>query len=104
MSMLQPLKLGKRVAAWAKQGGPVLRPGEPWRGRAVAVIAWCCWLYAATVFGLWVLLGTAADRAWPATLVMYGPRWLWALPLLILLPVAAVVRPRSLWLLLVGLA
>jgi endonuclease/exonuclease/phosphatase (EEP) superfamily protein YafD len=34
---------------------------------------------------------------------MFGPRWLWALPLGILVPAAAVVRPRLLWILLFSL-
>jgi endonuclease/exonuclease/phosphatase (EEP) superfamily protein YafD len=53
--------------------------------RALArLVVRCCWLYAAGVVCLWLLLRTAADRWWPATLVLYGPRWVWALPLTVL--------------------
>ena len=45
------------------------------------------------------VLGTVGDRWWFATIVMYGPRWIWAMPLAILIPAAAVIRPRLLWLL-----
>jgi endonuclease/exonuclease/phosphatase (EEP) superfamily protein YafD len=59
---------------------------------AVAVAAW---LYLAVILGLWALL-RAADIWWPATLLMFSPRWLLALPGALLLPAAAVLRRRSL--------
>jgi endonuclease/exonuclease/phosphatase (EEP) superfamily protein YafD len=49
----------------------------------------------------WALL-RAADQWWPATLLMFGPRWVLALPLALLLPAAAVWRRRSLGPLLLG--
>src|SRR5438552_13620536 len=78
-------------------------PNPGWRRRAATTIRACSWLYVAAVVGLWVILDVAADRWWFATLVMYGPRWLWALPLGVLVPAAAIVRPRSLWPLLASL-
>jgi vancomycin resistance protein VanJ len=84
-----------RAGAKAKGGRP---------HRAAAVVVWSSWLYAAAVLSLWGLLGLAADLWWPATLVMFGPRWVWALPLVVLFPALAVVRPWLLWLPLISLA
>src|SRR4051794_12516831 len=67
---------------------------RPRLGRAVAV---ACVMYAAFVLTLWMLLRFAGDRWWPATLLMYGPRWVWATPLLLLVPCAAVFRRRAVW-------
>src|SRR5207245_2307547 len=63
----------------------------------------CAWLYAAVVLGLCILLHAGADRWWPATLVMFGPRWVWALPLGILFPAVVIVHPRLVWLPLISL-
>jgi endonuclease/exonuclease/phosphatase (EEP) superfamily protein YafD len=70
---------------------------RPW---AVRLLAWGCWLYLAIVLAAWVVLRVAADRWWPATLLMFGPRWLLAVPLGILVAGAVVVRRRLLGLLL----
>src|SRR5438309_7412973 len=78
-------------------------PNPGWRRRAAAIIRACSWLYIAAVVGLWVLLDAAADVWWPATLIMYGPRWVWGVPLGVLVPTAALLRPRSLWPLLAAL-
>jgi endonuclease/exonuclease/phosphatase (EEP) superfamily protein YafD len=51
-------------------------------------------LYAVAVVGLCLLLYLASDRWLPATLILYGPRWLCALPLAVLLPAAVVWRRR----------
>ena len=52
---------------------------------------------------LWLLLLTTADVWWPVTLVMYGPRWPWAIPSLLLIPPAVARARRSLGPLLAGL-
>jgi endonuclease/exonuclease/phosphatase (EEP) superfamily protein YafD len=59
-------------------------------------------LYLLLTLGLWVLL-RAGDVYWPATLLMFSPRWLLAFPLALLLPAAALLRRRSLGLLLLTL-
>ena len=57
------------------------------------------WLYALAVIGVALLLHQLSDVWWPATLVLFAPRWLWALPLLALVPMALRRRPRLLWVL-----
>jgi endonuclease/exonuclease/phosphatase (EEP) superfamily protein YafD len=83
-------------------GGSPPRQGATRHRRAVMVVSWSCLAYFAAIFGLWALLWTVGDRWWLATLVTYGPRWVWAAPLSILIPAAAVIRPKLLWLLLIA--
>src|ERR1700720_2127653 len=44
-----------------------------------------CWIYLALLLAVWALL-RLGDRWWPATLLLFGPRWPFALPLLVLTP------------------
>lgn len=52
-------------------------------------------LYLATLAAACLLLWGLADRWWPATLVMYAPRWVWALPWPVLAWMAR--RDRRAW-------
>jgi vancomycin resistance protein VanJ len=49
--------------------------------------------YAGMVVGLWLTLEVLGDRAWPATLVAFGPRWLAAVPLFPLALIIVVAIP-----------
>ncbi|KNZ34433.1 MAG: hypothetical protein AD742_01860 [Methylibium sp. NZG] len=62
-------------------------------------MAWAVWLYALAVIGAVLLIQRLSDVWWPATLPLFAPRWLWALPLLVLVPAALLTRPRLLWVL-----
>jgi endonuclease/exonuclease/phosphatase (EEP) superfamily protein YafD len=67
--------------------------GSTRRGRrAFAVV---CWAYLVAVLALWLVL-QRADEWWPATILMFSPRWAFALPPLVLLPAAAFLRRRLL--------
>jgi vancomycin resistance protein VanJ len=77
-------------------------PKRDWRWSAGNVIFLCSWLWVTLVVGVWVLL-RAGDSWGPATAVMFGPRWLLALPSVFLVPAAALVRRRILMPLLLGL-
>jgi vancomycin resistance protein VanJ len=72
-----------------------------WRRRATATVAILSWLYFVLVLGLWALL-RAGDLWWPATLLMFSPRWLLLVPLLPLLLGAVLWRRRSLGVLLLS--
>jgi len=52
--------------------------------------------YLLLVVGVTLLLRFQGDHWWFATLVMYGPRWIYAAPLVVLMPAALLVRPRLL--------
>ena len=60
-------------------------------GRRASVL-FCRWrlairCYLAFLLLLWAFLMVAGDRWWPATLLLFGPRWVAGLPLLIFVPV-----------------
>jgi vancomycin resistance protein VanJ len=56
-----------------------------WLGRA-------SWSYLAAAAIAWAVLWTLSDRWWPATLFLFGPRWVLLLPLVALLPAAVLLR------------
>ena len=56
------------------------------------------WLYAGGLLALWLLILLTADRWWAGTVAMYGPRWVWAVPLIPLLPATGLYRTRGVWL------
>ncbi|MBN2294088.1 MAG: endonuclease/exonuclease/phosphatase family protein [Pirellulales bacterium] len=69
--------------------------------RATMVLVVVTNLYLFFVIAVWLLLWIGADRWWLPTIMAYGPRWVYLLPLMILVPIV-VLRRR--WLLLVHLA
>jgi vancomycin resistance protein VanJ len=52
--------------------------------------------YLLLVAGVMLLLSCQGDRRWYATLLMYGPRWIYIAPLVVLVPGAFLIRPRLL--------
>ena len=64
-------------------------PKHPW-------LATWCWLYLVAVVTYWLFLRVEGDRWWPATLLLFGPRWIPAIPMLVLLPWALGCCRRSL--------
>jgi vancomycin resistance protein VanJ len=61
----------------------------PRRFRRPVVV--CSWLYLALSLALWLLL-SQAEVWWPATVLLFSPRWVFALPLVLLVPAAMLVR------------
>ena len=55
-----------------------------------------CGLYACLVIGVLILLRWFGDTWWPGIFVLYGPRWVWAVPLLGLVPAAILGNRRCL--------
>lgn len=51
-------------------------------------ILWASWCYLTLVVLLWLFIIIGGDRWWPATVILFSPRWVLALPLMILLPLA----------------
>jgi vancomycin resistance protein VanJ len=90
--------LWRRAGAVLRNAGSGSPPAESRSRRAArSVVTWCSGLYAAAILVSWALLAVAADRWWPLTFLLFGPRWLLALPLVVLLPAAALLRRRLLW-------
>jgi vancomycin resistance protein VanJ len=61
-------------------------------GRCARLTGWLT-----CVLTVWLLLTWFSDVWWPATVLMYGPRWVYALPLVVLAPAALFWRRRLLW-------
>jgi endonuclease/exonuclease/phosphatase (EEP) superfamily protein YafD len=69
------------------------------RHRLRRAVAAGVWLYLAAVLGLWLLVRYAGDRWWPATLLLFGPRWVCIVPIVVLVPLVAVAQRKLLWVL-----
>lgn len=82
-----------RPADPAPRPEPASRPRPCVRGRTVLL---ACWLYAAGTLGLLLALRGLGDRHWAGTLLLYAPRWPYALPLVGLVPAAALKRRAAL--------
>jgi vancomycin resistance protein VanJ len=72
-------------------------PAPPLEERRTArtLLTICCGAYLASVLAGWLLL-LWADQWWLATVWMFAPRWLLALPLVVLIPAALLWRRRAL--------
>src|SRR6185437_16484601 len=88
------MSLENSTAASRGQSAIVVHQGS------LSLFVVCCWVYFALLFSVWLLL-FAADRWWLATLAMFAPRWLLAIPLAVLIPAALLLRGLCLKLLLV---
>ena len=55
-------------------------------------------MYLFVLLGTWLLLRVGGDRWWFATVMLFGPRWIYGLPLVALAPLACWVRRGRLWL------
>lgn len=75
-----------------RRRGPT--PGGRLRGLVRMGFSVACGLYAAAVLGGLVLLRWSGDTWWPSILMLYGPRWVWAIPLVVLIPAAAIAHRR----------
>ena len=88
-----------RPAAGAENLHPAA-PGKPrpWWIRVVSVsFAALTWLYVASLLAVWLVLHFYGDHWWLATVMLFGPRWICGLPLVVFVPAAAVWRRRLLW-------
>jgi vancomycin resistance protein VanJ len=69
--------------------------GRSSSGRFPWMVAVCSWLSVAIVVSAWAAIH-AGDVWWPGTVLLFGPRWLLALPLIPLVLAATLWRRRSL--------
>lgn len=54
------------------------------------------WSYLAVLCVLWIVMRWLGDRWWVGTVLLLGPRWVSGIPLVGLVPAAALFRPRTL--------
>jgi vancomycin resistance protein VanJ len=66
------------------------------RGTLRGFVCWASLGYLAIVIIIVPLMSYAGDRWWPATVLLFSPRWIVALPLIILLPMAIFFNRRQL--------
>jgi endonuclease/exonuclease/phosphatase family metal-dependent hydrolase len=55
-----------------------------------------CLAYLLGLIAAWAVLWEAADQWWPATVLLFAPRWAMGLPLILLVPLSLSVHRRSL--------
>lgn len=65
--------------------------------RASRLLAQGVWFYVLGVLGITGLLLVLSDEWWAASLILFGPRWIWAIPLAVLAPAAGILRRRLLF-------
>ena len=53
--------------------------------------------YLVAVLVVLAILWFSGDRWWFGTVLLYGPRWIYALPLAVLVPITILYRRRLLW-------
>lgn len=81
----------------AAEPAPMPAESKPQRRRMKRIVAAASWSYLAVAVALWVFLHVAGDRWWFAQFIVFGPRWVVSLPAALLVPMALLVRRRSLW-------
>ncbi|HWE96383.1 MAG TPA: endonuclease/exonuclease/phosphatase family protein [Tepidisphaeraceae bacterium] len=81
-----------RQAPPAQQEAPP--PPRSVRRRLGTAVARVSWTYLLVLFAFWAAMRWAGDRWWLGTLILFGPVWVTALPLAVLVPAALVLRRR----------
>ena len=71
-------------------------PRSKWLHRADRALAVLVWITVALVLAAWGMLVFLADRWWPATVLLFAPRWVFAAPIVVLAPLALWRRRRLL--------
>src|SRR4051812_9826777 len=90
---LRSWPMGRSATFWFSRRGRRASPAPPLtHPRLRGMLALLCWLYLLAVIAVWLVLRFQSDRWWLATLVLFGPRWLVAAPLPLLLPLAHYAR------------
>ncbi len=69
-----------------------MKPGKSRKKKSFSWLQSLAAAYVALVLLAWLLLANFADRWWPVSILLFGPRWALALPAIILLPWALIRR------------
>ena len=67
------------------------------RKSAIRMLSLAVWIYVICLATAWLLLVIGGDKWWLSTVMLFGPRWIYALPLLVSVPFALALRRRLLW-------
>jgi endonuclease/exonuclease/phosphatase family metal-dependent hydrolase len=60
--------------------------------RGGRLLSTACWCYLIGVVSLWLAFRELGDRCWIGTVLLMAPRWPYAVPLIVLVPWAALAR------------
>ena len=86
----QPISNAMNSIALIGPPCPTPQPRHP-SSRLGRLVAVSCWIYLVILLGLWLGLSWG-DTWWPATLIMFTPRLVLALPVVVLFPAALLLR------------
>jgi vancomycin resistance protein VanJ len=81
-------KRSKRSARPAADGEPARQPVLIPRTGVARAAAWVCWAYLAAVILIAIVMWGWGDRAVPGTVLLFMGRWVFLLPLVVLVPAA----------------
>lgn len=84
--------IAERLVEWNDEA--TVRNKRPLASKA---LMWGVWSYVLSILVVWFVLKDGGDRWWFATLMLFGPRWIYGLPLVLLVPLATAVRRRLLY-------
>jgi vancomycin resistance protein VanJ len=89
---------GVNEAPRAQASAPASAPSVPRqrRGFLAGATLWLSIVYLVALVAIAVLIWNYGDRWWPATVIMFSPRWTLALPLILLVPMSLLRHRRSL--------
>lgn len=82
---------------WRTQLGRLFVSGKRRHRSGRLVVAAANGGYLLFLLVVWTALWRAGERWWPATLVLFGPRWVFALPLPVLTAASLLFNRRSIW-------
>ena len=82
------------IKSRVSENPPEERPLIGLKKRIGGLVRWAAWIHLTVVLGLWLAVLAAEPSWWPVALILFAPRWIWALPAVGLLPVALATRPR----------
>jgi len=68
-----------------------------WWRIASGVTGVVCVLYALGAIAVWLMFHYVGESWWPATFLMFSPRWIWGLPLPVVLVLSGMFRRRAIW-------
>src|SRR5262245_25142275 len=78
-------------------GHAIPLPRRTWRGGNLSRWVWrCSWTYLALVVLVAAMMHGLSESWTLNTLLIFGPRWVWALPLVVLIPAAVLTRLAAL--------
>jgi len=73
-------------------------PAKPRKRRWASVLVHTLvWGYLLLLIGAGMLIRRDGERWWFATLVLFGPRWIFGAPLVLLVPLVFLLRRRLIW-------